>query len=146
MIFSLVYKSKAISDLGVNQVQRMLEQARNFNIQNDITGCLLYHQGEFLQYIEGEEQIILNLFRAIKEDKRHSDIDLLSYDYIIERVFEDWEMAYEDFSSTKHQLQYLKLLVSLFVKTPKTELAGNPTSIDFWNMVKKLLSSEFIDK
>ncbi len=146
-MFGLAYKSKASQEFGQEDIQFMLEQARDFNKQHHITGCLLYYQGKFLQYIEGNQEKILDLFDRIKVDNRHSEVTLLSYDYTSERVFHNWEMAYEDFlGATNHQLQYLRLMVALFIENPNTSLKGNPTSKSFWSIVQKLLISESIDR
>lgn len=146
MIISLSYKSMAAPNLNEDVLKKMLEKARNFNEENNISGCLLYRNGVFLQYLEGKENVTLNLFKKIKEDDRHTNVILLSYDYISERVFEDWEMAYEDFSSTNHNLQYLKLLMSLFQDTKNIASIDNPTLRSFWKAVKNLLPPESAER
>lgn len=140
-----MYRSKANPIFRHGQIQEMLEKARSFNNQNRITGCLLYYEGEFLQYLEGSRMKVLNLYETIKNDSRHSEITLLSHCNISAREFDSWEMAYEDFLGTNHQLQYLKLLVSSFIENPSASISPNPTSRSFWNAAEKLLRAKSLE-
>ena len=60
MIFELIYYSTASPDLSTNDILNILENSRDFNSKNEITGCLLYHNNEFVQLIEGEEEAVKN--------------------------------------------------------------------------------------
>ena len=60
MIFELIYYSTASPDLSKNDILNILENSRDFNSKNEITGCLLYHNNEFVQLIEGEEEAVKN--------------------------------------------------------------------------------------
>ncbi len=141
-MFNLVYRSRASAHFGQTQILEMLEQARNFNKKSNVTGCLLYFQGEFLQYLEGDQVKVLRLFDQIKADDRHSQVELLSHSYIYAREFGDWEMAYENFMGSNHQLQYLKLLVESYLENPDRALNPNPTSKSFWIAARQLLKSK----
>jgi len=123
----------------------MLEQARRLNQENDITGCLLYYQGEFLQYLEGEKVKVLTLYNKIEEDIRHSQVELLSQNEIFERVFVNEEMAYENFLGNNHQLQYLKILISAYIEDSSTLMNPNPTSNNFWRAAQKILHAKSIE-
>ncbi|WP_430909621.1 BLUF domain-containing protein [Maribacter sp. 2-571] len=141
-MFNLVYRSKARLGISQDAVQQMLEAARSYNRSNDITGCLLFYEGAFLQYLEGNQIKVLRLFDKIKESDMHTDIEILSHGHIETREFDDWEMAFENFMGTKHQLQYLLLLVSSYVENPKNPLQPNPASINFWHVAKQLLRAK----
>lgn len=144
-MFSLVYRSRASLVFREDQIQDMLAQARRFNQKNNITGCLLYYQGEFLQYLEGEKVEVLTLYEKIEEDIRHSQVELLSHNEIFERVFENWEMAYENFLGNNHQLQYLKILISAYLEDSSTMMHPNPTSNNFWRAAQKMLHAKSIE-
>ncbi|MDB2606382.1 BLUF domain-containing protein [Zobellia sp.] len=145
-MFCLVYTSVANTDFGLQEIQKMLERANEFNRQNDITGCLLYFGGNFIQYIEGEENAILDLFRRIKNDIRHKEVTLLSAKKSDQREFEEWTMAFEHLKSENSNLQYLKLLVGTFFENPENSLSPNPASIEFWKATKLLLSTKYAEK
>lgn len=123
------------------QVQSLIEHARGFNNSKNITGCLLYYNGIFIQYLEGDQANVLALFDGIKKDNRHSQVTLLSSSDINEREFETWNMAYENFIGSSHQLEYLKFMISLFKEPTNTVIKPNVTSKKFWAAVKKLLKS-----
>ena len=145
-MFNLVYRSKANPIFEQSQIQYMLEHARDFNSSNNITGCLLYYHEAFLQYLEGDQSKVLNLFEKIKEDDRHSQVILLSTSHIYSREFDTWSMAYENFLGANHQLEYLKLLISSFTEVPDMAINPNPTSKSFWTAAKKLLNFQTQEK
>lgn len=139
-MFNLVYKSKATLPFEDPQIQSMLERLSDFNRSKNITGCLLYYNGIFLHYLEGDLDEVVALFEGIKKDNRQSQVTVLSTTHIHTREFETWNMAYENFNGSNHQLAYLKLMVSLFNK-PTNQ---NITSRRFWAAVKKLLKSRLL--
>lgn len=140
-MFSLVYRSVANPVFDRVQIQDMLEKARQFNHENKITGCLLHYHGEFIQYLEGSQIKVLNLFDKIQKDKRHSKVEILSHGYIEDREFKQWHMAYEDFARDNDDLQFLRLLTSSFVDSDSKTLDPNPTSAYFWRTAKRLLNA-----
>lgn len=142
-MFCLVYRSLVSSQLKPHEINDLLENARIYNAKNDITGCLFLHQGKFLQYIEGDQDRILNLYNKIAMDKRHTEVTLLAYDFILERVFEDWKMHYEDFERKNERLEHLEMMLTLFSENPRTSLSSNRTSMAFWHMVKRILVKGF---
>ncbi len=77
-MFELVYCSVAKSNLTSQDIQDILETSKKFNSDNQITGCLLYHDHEFLQVLEGDQQVVQDLFISIKKDLRHFNVILLA--------------------------------------------------------------------
>lgn len=138
-MFCLVYKSKAIPNLSHSQIKNMLEKARLFNSANNISGCLLYYEGEFIQYIEGNQVRVLNLFDKISLDKRHMQVKLLSHGHIEKREFNNWSMAFKSVHGKNDQLQYIELLVDSFKENYAPIHEPNPTSKKFWKITKGLL-------
>ena len=134
-MIELVYYSEASPNLTSEDISDILETARDFNSKNSITGCLLYHNSEFLQVLEGKKKIVLDLFTSIKKDKRHSSVTLIATDNINEKKFSDWSMTYHEFNSNE---QEEKLFRDNFVAF--SEIASKPTeAIDlFWTMAKHI--------
>lgn len=137
-MYCLVYRSKASAALGESSLQQMLEKSRESNKKIGITGCLLYHDGHFIQYFEGSQIMVVELFDKIKVDATHSDVRLLLHDFIETREFDTY-MAFEYLRKDNSQLQYLKLLVSTFLSDEEDTLAPNPTSKMFWNATRLML-------
>ncbi len=141
-MFCLVYKSKAKPDLNFKEIEELLEKARLHNSANNISGCLLYYEGEFIQYIEGNQIKVLKLFDKISMDKRHTKVQLLSHGLIEKREFKNWSMAFKNVQGQNDQLQYIELLVDSFLKNDSQTHGPNPTSKQFWKTTKGLLEKK----
>ena len=139
-MFCLVYKSIADPVLEQSDIQEMLEKARDFNELNDITGCLLYYNGVFIQYLEGNHVDVITLFDRIKEDSRHRKVELISHNHSDSREFESWNMAFENFYGDNDQLQFLKFLMRSYIEDPDSAVEPNPTSKFFWKAAGRLLN------
>ena len=137
-MFSLVYKSVENPGFGIEQIQEMLKKAKAYNHANGITGCLLYHEGEFIQYLEGNQIRVLNLFDKIKQDPRHHKVELLSYEEREKREFEQWDMAFENLYGENEHITHLRLLVSEFYDSKGPD-NGRASKEVFWKTVRNTL-------
>ncbi len=61
-MFQLIYHSLAKPGLTLSEIDAILAKASAFNTKNNITGCLLYHNHEFIQILEGEMDHIESLY------------------------------------------------------------------------------------
>ncbi len=138
-MFSLVYRSDAKPGFDLTQIQEMLSKAKAFNHQQGITGCLLYHDGKFIQYLEGNQFKVLQLFDKIKEDKRHRKVELLAHGELEKRAFEKWDMAFENFYGENEQITHLKLLVSDYLQRENTHHTLHPSKAVFWETIGSVL-------
>ena len=119
----------------------MLEKARPYNSEQGITGCLLFHEGEFLQYLEGNQIRVLRLFDKIKNDPRHTDMELIIHGERPERWLKGWEMAFEDFYGDNDQISYLKLLVEDHLGELEISVS-DPAVHAFWENVSRMLRGD----
>jgi hypothetical protein len=71
----------------------ILRRSRAHNPGLGITGVLCYSEGIFLQVLEGGRSAVNRLYCGIAADKRHTDVELLSYEEIGERQFAGWAMG-----------------------------------------------------
>ncbi len=138
-MYELVYYSEANKKLTNEGVADIIKRARNFNSQKDITGCLLYHNREFIQILEGNKEAVNSLFTKIKTDNRHHDIILLHEGEKKERVFSTWSMAYQKLDNSELQKLGRKLFMHQYMSFSK--LSEQPTNAVrlFWYMAKHLL-------
>lgn len=141
-MFSLVYRSEASPELNSLQLQRLMERAQEFNRSVGITGCLLFHAGTFLQYLEGNQWEVIRLFDKINADDRHHDIELLAHCRIQRRDFRRWEHAYENAFGANAMLNYMKLIVSESVERDSCPIPTNEASSFFWLHARKILLRE----
>lgn len=134
-MIELVYYSEANHDLSAVDISNILKTARDFNHENQITGCLLYNNNEFLQILEGEKKVVMDLFESIKKDKRHSNVMLLALDYKNDKMFDEWSMAYHEIDGSEQDKKIFSDNIVAF-----SEIADKPTQVIdlFWAMAKHI--------
>ena len=93
-LYSLVYVSTATRLLAMDDIDRLLEKARQRNLDQDVTGVLLYSDGNFMQCLEGPAARLASVFETIKADSLHFGIIDLVREPIKSREFSEWSMAF----------------------------------------------------
>ena len=101
-LHTLLYTSEATHDFTEEDLATLLKRAREYNSEREITGMLLFHNGSFMQALEGTEQGIFSLLEdRIKPDDRHANIQLVFDAPINNRVFSDWSMGFNYLDDSK---------------------------------------------
>ncbi len=90
----LVYYSSATHEMSDEELQFLLEQSRNRNQRQNVTGMLLYAKGIFIQVLEGEKADVEEIYAAIEDDERNIGNIVVEKQDINERVFPDWSMGF----------------------------------------------------
>lgn len=90
----LIYASRATEVFKPTEIKSILSAARKNNSQSDITGLLCFTSRCFLQCLEGGRDKVNQTYLHIAQDKRHEDIQIISFEYIKEREFFGWNMGY----------------------------------------------------
>lgn len=75
---SLTYQSKATSRPTPGDLRELAWKARQRNRSLGVTGMLLYDKGRFFQTLEGPPTSLSMLWQSIREDPRHTHIEILS--------------------------------------------------------------------
>ncbi|PIB39487.1 hypothetical protein BFP75_11360 [Maribacter sp. 4G9] len=134
----LTYTSLADKNISTKNLNDILHTANEFNGANAITGCLVSHNGQFVQTLHGEKRVIFDLMDRIKMDQRHSNINLVWEGPAAKEVFPGWNMAFfspDDYTNpSKGLLDFEKKLITLssFYK------ADSASVRIFWSIVKDL--------
>lgn len=89
----LIYTSTALKPFSEDELEGLMVQARQKNQDFGITGCLIYHQNLFIQYLEGRKCLLEHVFSSIMKDVRHQNIQVLCRGHVDWRAFKDWSMA-----------------------------------------------------
>ncbi len=97
-LIQLIYISSATKQLADDELDNMLESSIRHNQRQEVTGMLLYSDGNFMQVIEGEEAKINETYERICEDTRHRNIILVNQETISEREFESWPLGFRRLS------------------------------------------------
>lgn len=113
----IVYTSdyKGSTNFITNDLSCITTTAKKNNPKLGITGALFYHQGKFLQLIEGNQDNLEQLMELITIDPRHDNINRLIDQSIEERKLPDWNMDSLDLDGqSKLDDQELKLLTDVY--------------------------------
>lgn len=94
----MIYVSALAEDEDASCVVDILRESISNNAARDITGLLLYINGSFLQVLEGEPEVIDDLYTNICADARHqSTLKVLDL-AVPERQFAEWSMGHAEVS------------------------------------------------
>jgi hypothetical protein len=112
----LIYASSAVIRLSQNDLLDFLKDVRRRNEARGLTGMLLYRDGTYLQYLEGQRSDIDKLMNRLREDPRHKGLRIIREGTIRERLFPDWSMAYKNLTGLKssHVPGYSERLQGLY--------------------------------
>ncbi len=134
MLKSIVYVSSAVRLMSSAELLALLRQARDNNARDEITGMLLYRDGNFMQAFEGEEDKAASLHARITVDARHKNIITLLKEPLEKRRFGEWSMAFQnvDLLSEDERASFSPFLSQPF---DKNYFGDNPN-----NALKLLLS------
>ena len=89
---TIAYRSKAIASLSEGQLHDLLVTSQANNRRSGLTGLLIYDEGQFFQWIEGEPERLDTMWGAIQRDQRHTNIELIGRQSVPLRFFGDWDM------------------------------------------------------
>jgi hypothetical protein len=111
-MLSLIYVSTSIKLLNDQELVDILKVSRENNESSEVTGLLLYKGGNFMQVLEGDDEVVTALYEKIRTDPRHKDVSVISREQIQARQFSAWEMAFQnlDNPAVKNEPGYSQFL------------------------------------
>lgn len=92
--YQLIYISAANQEFTEEELESLLRAARENNQAMDITGMLLFHEGSFIQALEGDQASVEKLYKKIGKDQRHVETKVLFRGMVSERDFKNWSMGF----------------------------------------------------
>jgi hypothetical protein len=128
-MYRLIYVSSACQSLTADEISELLDVSITNNALRNITGFLIYAEGEFIQILEGKKVDVEFIFDKILNDNRHHGIKFLVRENIKRRSFETWSMGFKamhppiDHSSSTTNVKTLakyKIAVKLYQSALKT--------------------------
>ncbi len=122
-LHQLVYIGAAEQDFTEKELQELLAKARENNSKLDISGMLLFHEGSFIQALEGEKAAVESLYNKIGQDERHTETRVLFRGEVEERHFETWSMGFyrSNQSSSENLEGFHKFLKSGFKREARED-------------------------
>lgn len=136
-MYFIIYTSEANGNPAEKDFRHLLKQCHANNQKLNITGLLLYLNGQFMQIIEGEKENIQALYRVICQDSRHQKVVLLEEGEQKGRNFPDWAMGFKAVSGDQN------LAMPAFINLNENELFFNlesPTTHPALPHLKKFYS------
>jgi hypothetical protein len=95
MLVELLYCSVSVAPQITNvDLEQILDSARRRNLEEGITGVLLYYRGAFVQILEGSKESVENVYeKFIGPDRRHTALNKVHQNAISHRSFSQWSMG-----------------------------------------------------
>lgn len=90
---TIVYVSTAVGPWPTSELEELLAEARDLNRETDVTGILLFSQGNFMQCFEGTPEGVALTWQRIRDSRRHTSIIELLDAPVATRTFENWRMG-----------------------------------------------------
>jgi hypothetical protein len=104
---TLLYVSDATFPLC--DVERMVERSAAWNHRQGLTGLLCFDGAHFLQYIEGPAEPLHTLYKLLRTDFRHENMDTLMLARCTDVLrFSTWSMAYVHCPDEHHTIPTLR--------------------------------------
>lgn len=140
-MYHLVYVSHAVRPFLEKDLVDLLNESRLKNKANHITGMLVYLKEKFIQVLEGDYEIVNQIYGGIKVDSRHHKVRLMLEGNTEDRLFKNWSMGFkkldrqsfehlsgfrdlEDFFTTQHvtnESPAVMIFLTLFYKKNMTD-------------------------
>ncbi|TAG79139.1 MAG: BLUF domain-containing protein [Betaproteobacteria bacterium] len=94
LLTELIYISELAPTARLTQVADVLNRARANNQVLHVTGILVFDGLRFVQHLEGEQSVVMQLFRRIQQDTRHTNVRWLHDSLIENRRFDAFFSGY----------------------------------------------------
>lgn len=143
MLTTLIYRSHIRDAEPVKKIEEMVSIANRRNMRSDVTGILLFNGSHFFQLLEGPEEQVQMIYRAICQDPRHYNIVELLCDYAPARRF--GKAGMELFDLRLHERD--DVLQAVFDKgTSKFQLTYDDRALQFFRTFSLQLNNQPISR
>lgn len=142
--YQIVYYSKATKVFTEEELTDLLIKANKYNTSHGITGCLIYANDNFVQLLEGERSIVLDLFNKIKQDPRHTNVIVTVEMSVNSKLFPDWGMAFK--FSEKSKIPGVKDAAKWIYSEFNAEASPGKEAIFNFAVRNKLMQSQVLPR
>lgn len=114
MLKTICYMSDSTNDESMLTIKDIYKKAKLNNAKNNISGVLIYHNGNYLQVLEGNENDVNKTYERIAKDTRHKNIIKVINANVEQRIFEDYNFGFtivrssSEFEELNDYLNWLK--------------------------------------
>ncbi|WP_405199578.1 BLUF domain-containing protein [Christiangramia sp. LLG6405-1] len=126
MRYAISYVSTAERSLSETEIRQILNDSEINNNKQNITGLLLYSEGNFFQIIEGDQKQIVQLYDTIEDDSRHFNVIKLFGKEINKESFDGYKSDFisEDARYSSARLQNYEHYLEVLDKPTKNAVAN----------------------
>jgi hypothetical protein len=144
---AIVYVSTAARPLSHDELKHLQIRAQQRNLQESVTGVLLYSGGTFMQYLEGPPTGLARVYDIIKTDPTHYGVIDLVREPIAQRGFPEWSMAFRVIGPTGRASDTPQAEVLTHrLGSPEGPLsAGRKQLLKFWSRGRSSVASTLYD-
>ncbi|MES2281529.1 MAG: BLUF domain-containing protein [Pseudomonadota bacterium] len=93
-LHEVLYVSTLKAGEPISIVADIAARARVFNESNNITGLLVFDGMRFCQQLEGERKPVMALLERIRQDARHTSVEVLHHAPLAGRRFRRFSLGY----------------------------------------------------
>lgn len=141
-MFQIVYVSSASHKMNETELLQLLQHDQARNQENNITGMMLYDDGNIFQVLEGEQQDVEAIYESIESDQQSLGHIVLLREEISTRTFNQWQMAFKGFKGFKEKEPQQMHGFSEFLEeestfSPSLPLHSNTRSKEIFSLLKQ---------
>lgn len=92
----IYYSRSALSGSAAQRLEGLkviVATASEKNRTRNVTGALAFDDAHFIQVLEGERRDVWETFQSIANDSHHTDVTLVQFTDVPERLFGNWWMG-----------------------------------------------------
>jgi len=93
-MYQLIYISSATKNLDREEFLQLVAHSQSKNNAQGITGVLMFKDGNFMQVLEGDQELIAQLYATIKVDSRHTLVSIIHEGPISFREYPGWSSSF----------------------------------------------------
>ncbi|MES2189434.1 MAG: BLUF domain-containing protein [Pseudomonadota bacterium] len=93
-LHEVLYVSTLDARQPISIVADIAAKARVFNESQNITGLLIFDGMRFCQQLEGERKPVMALLERIRQDPRHTNVEVIHHAPLAERRFRRFSLGY----------------------------------------------------
>jgi hypothetical protein len=93
-LHEILYVSVIAPDAPLSIIADIAAKSRSANQKLDITGLLIFDGMRFCQQLEGNRKEVLTLTERIRQDPRHTNVEIIHHGPLAERRFRRFSLGY----------------------------------------------------
>ena len=108
-LYEVIYVSTLAPEAPLSVVAAIARKARPVNLENNISGLLIFDGLRFCQQLEGSQKAVMALLERIRHDARHVNVEILHHGPLAERRFSRFSLGYTSADSDEALAQLERL-------------------------------------